>query len=245
MKCETTREQLTAYLDGELEGDRGSALRGHLRTCEACRKIAGEEAALRDGLRMLPPVDPPASLWAGVQARLATAEMADADKPAWRRTLGRWGHQIIRPRYGALALGVAAAATILIWRSNQHALDPAPVAVDPGAVIAPVPRVVTPAPAPASSDVDVTADLANEAAATSQDYAAAAAELMRAAHDARGQWSDDARQTFDARVVELRHKIETADEGQKRHKAYRALIRYLQRAAVRDEVAMTDVQGAP
>src|SRR5438067_6919520 len=79
MTCNDMRAKLTAYLDGELEDDRGSAVRGHLRGCQACRDAARDEAALRDGLRALPPVDPPASLWAGVQARLARAEVADAE----------------------------------------------------------------------------------------------------------------------------------------------------------------------
>ena len=90
MKCETVREQLTSYLDGEIDDDRGSAIRGHLRGCDACRGAASDEALLRDGLRQLPPVDPPASLWAGVQRQLAAAEVADADKPRWRRTVARW-----------------------------------------------------------------------------------------------------------------------------------------------------------
>ena len=54
MTCDDVRPQLTPYLDGELEDDRGSAVRGHLRGCEACRTAADEEAALRDGLRALP-----------------------------------------------------------------------------------------------------------------------------------------------------------------------------------------------
>ena len=88
--CGQFRSQLTSYLEGELEGDRGSAVRGHLRTCEACRAVAGDEAVLRDGLRALQPIDPPASLWAGVQARLAADEVAESKKPAWRRALARW-----------------------------------------------------------------------------------------------------------------------------------------------------------
>ena len=35
MKCESVRVKLTAYLDGELEDERGSAVRGHLRGCDA------------------------------------------------------------------------------------------------------------------------------------------------------------------------------------------------------------------
>ena len=44
MTCERVRAQLTSYLDGELDGDAGTVVRGHLRTCEACRAIAADEA---------------------------------------------------------------------------------------------------------------------------------------------------------------------------------------------------------
>src|ERR1700761_6631315 len=88
--CDTIQPRLTAYLDGELADEDGSEVRGHLRECAACRQIARDEAALRDGLRQLAPVDPPASLWAGVQAQLAAAEVADAHTPWWRRAWRRW-----------------------------------------------------------------------------------------------------------------------------------------------------------
>jgi anti-sigma factor RsiW len=74
--CEQTRRRLTAYLDGDLDADGGTLVRVHLRGCAACRQVASDEAALRDELRALPSVDPPASLWAGVQAQLAAAEEA-------------------------------------------------------------------------------------------------------------------------------------------------------------------------
>ena len=256
MRCEHARDQLTSYLDGELDGDRGSALRGHLRGCEPCRVVARDEAALRDGLRALPPLDPPVSLWAGVQARLATAEMADAQKPTWRRTLGRWAAQAIRPRYGALGLGVAAAIAILAWRFHHQPNDPAAIthlaqasgprspAFAGSLHLGPANVLPVPAPVPGGiTDLDVTADLASDAARSSQDYVAATAELLHDAEEARLQWPDDRKVAFDAHIVDLRHTIDTADEGSQRHKAYRALIRYLERAAILDEVAMTDMGG--
>src|SRR4029079_8859436 len=88
--CKTIQPRLTAYLDGELAADHGSLVRGHLRECSACREIARDEASLRDSLRTLAPIDPPASLWAGVQAKLAAAEVADAHTPAWRRLVARF-----------------------------------------------------------------------------------------------------------------------------------------------------------
>ena len=118
MSCENVRPQLTAYLDGELEGDRGTAVRGHLRTCEGCRQMATDEAALRDGLRALPPLDPPASLWAGVQAQLAAEEVAESKRPSWRRALSRWAP--FAPRVGMVMGALAAATILLVWRSHRH-----------------------------------------------------------------------------------------------------------------------------
>jgi hypothetical protein len=241
VKCDDVRAKLTAYLDGELEGDRGSAVRGHLRGCQACREVAGDEAALRDGLRELPPVDPPASLWAGVQARLAEAEVADAERPAWRRALARplaWlaPHQLA---LGAVAL--AALVGLVVWKSRhgdvvakappppaaQHAEQPAPPAPPPPA-------------AAQQEEPDVTAELAAAPKRATQSYADSAAELLRLAGDARASWSDDRKQVFDARIAELRAQIDRAAEGRPRQQAYRSLIRYLQSAAIRDEVAAND-----
>jgi len=146
VKCQHAREQLTAYLDGELEGDRGSAVRGHLRECEECRQVAENEAALRDGLRALPPVDPPASLWSGVQARLAQEEVADARRPAWRRALARpllW----LRPQPLSLAgAAIATVVVLVVWKTRHEeppAVAPSPVAHEQ-VIIAP--SVATPPP---------------------------------------------------------------------------------------------------
>ncbi len=102
--CEHVRPQLTGYLDGDVDAETGAVVRGHLRECGACRDIAQAEAALRDGLRALPTVDPPSSMWNAVRARLAEAEVADAHRPAWRRAVARWTQSLssswlARPRH--------------------------------------------------------------------------------------------------------------------------------------------------
>jgi hypothetical protein len=238
MKCPEIRAQLTPYLDGELEGDRTSVVRGHLRTCAECRAAASDEAALRDGLRALPSLDPPASLWAGVQARLAAAEMADAERPAWRRALARWMPRA--PQLSLLAFAGAAAVFVLVWhaRHGEIARAPEPTA---GAPVAPAVSVRP--PAPAVDTTDVTAELAAAPARETQDYAAAADELLQLAREARERWSEDRKQAFDARVADLHKQIDSAAEGHPRQRAYRALIRYLQHAAVRDEVTLADIGG--
>jgi predicted anti-sigma-YlaC factor YlaD len=149
MTCETIQSRLTAYLDGELTDDHGSVVRGHLRECAACRQIARDEAALRDGLRLLAPVDPPASLWAGVQAQLAAAEVADARKPPWRRAASRWAPWArwarwmpATPQLAAGGLVAAAAIGLLYWRA--HRLDEP----QPGQILVATPPKPVPAPAP-------------------------------------------------------------------------------------------------
>lgn len=248
MTCDQLRTQLTAYLDGELADERGSAVRGHLRGCEACRQVATDEAALRDGLRALPPLDPPASLWAGVQARLAAEEVADAERPAWRRALARW-----MPKAPQLALGsalVAAAVVLLVIRA-QRADEAAPVKtvqppmrIDP-VVVAPD-RGNPPPPTPLADDTrDVSDVLAAAPAQLSEDHAAVVRELLPVAKDARARWTEEQRQEFDTRLAELERDVAGAKTERARHKHYRALIRYLQRAAIRDEVALASTGGAP
>ena len=238
MTCDKARAQLTAYLEGELSGDRGSALRGHLRSCEACRQAASDEAALRDGLRSLPPVDPPASLWAGVQARLAAAEVADAERPAWRRLLSRW-----TPRAPQLAFGgvfvVAAIALVVVRMQRPHemvAVAPTPrptiqqTKIEPSRVERAVPN-----------KSDVTAELAAAPARLTEDYAQAAHEVEELAKQARPRWAADQVQQFDTQLAALHRDVDRAQDDRGRQRAYRAMIRYLQRAAVRDDVALAGV----
>ncbi|HSN27473.1 MAG TPA: anti-sigma factor [Kofleriaceae bacterium] len=234
MNCDNVREQLTAYLDGELEGDRGTAVRGHLRTCDACRAMSADEAALRDGLRSLPPVDPPASLWASVQAQLAKEEVVESQRPAWKRAVSRW--LPMAPRFALGMTAVAAAAVLLlVWRSHHHprAHEELPVAVT-------VPHETAPVAPPAAPDatMDVTAEIAAAPAKTSDDLAQAAKGLLADARTESARWTEDQKRTFEAEVGELQAAVDGAAEGRARHKAYRAMIRYLQGAAIRDEVAL-------
>jgi len=249
--CDKIRSRLTAYLDGELADDHGSVVRGHLRECAGCRQVAREEAALRDGLHLLPPVDPPASLWAGVQARLAAEEVADARTPRWRRAAARWARWA-RARWTpsmpqlAVASAVAAAAIALLTVRSHRADEAAgpPVALqvrpelrDPPALrTAPAP---SPAPDPAAlqapSPDDVTADLAADSTRTTESYDRVVGELMTLAEAARERWSDDDRTAFDSRVAGLRSAIAHAGLPRAVQRAQGSLIRYLQHAIIRDD----------
>jgi hypothetical protein len=239
--CKTIQPRLTAYLDGELTDERGSVVRGHLRECADCRQLATDEAALRDGLRALPPLDPPSSLWAGVQARLAAAEVADARKPRWRHAIMRWMPTL--PRFAAGSLVAATAVLVLVWRARSA--DELPVAdasTEPGIAVMPVARTEPQHdPAQQVSGLpadDVTADLLAEPTRTTASYDLVIEELMKLASEARSGWDDPRIATFDARVVALRADIAAAAQGRPRQRFQRALIRYLQGAVVRDDIVL-------
>lgn len=252
MTCDDVRPQLTAYLDGDQDPDRGTVIRGHLRTCDACRKVAEQEAVLRDGLRDLPTVDPPAGMWTNIQAQLAAAEVAESKRPAWKRAVARWTPML--PRFamgGALA---AAAIGILWWRSHEPVeKPPAKVTI----VDAPSPKIEAAAPSAIASSqtsgcnlegpahADVTADLAGEAARVTACYAQTANELLALANEARGTWSDAQRSSFDAEVTALKQAVDTAEAGRPQQRAWRAMNRYLQHRLTRDEIALASTGGAP
>ena len=254
MTCSDTRRRLTAYLDGELDADGGTLVRVHLRGCAACRQVASDEAALRDGLRALPSLDPPPSLWAGVQARLAAAEEAEARRPRWRRALARWAPSVPRLATGGL---LAAAAVTAVWWRTHRAEAPAPssgggtgVVVDQGSTeIRPGhagPAATTPPPpCHVPEAADVTADLALDDARRSGCYAAAAEELLLRAGEIRAQWTDEQRAAFDAGVASLRKAVAAEEEGRPRHRAWRSMVRYLETALARDEVVALASGGMP
>lgn len=246
MTCDRIRAQLTPYLDGELEGDRGTLVRGHLRGCEACRQVAADEAALRDGLRAMPSLDPPSTMWAGVQARLAASEDAESRRPAWRRLVSRWAANVPSlPRLVTGGLVVAVAVTVIWWKArpaDELAETRSPVVIDvrppkfgPDGLTPVTPA--TPA-APVLAADDVSADLAAESARTLASYASVVDELLVLATDARTAWSEDRRAAFDERVTTLRDAMARAEDGRPRQRAARSLIRYLEGAVIRDDISL-------
>lgn len=247
MTCDDVRPRLTAYLDGDLDPDRGTVVRGHLRTCEACRKASEQEAVLRDGLRDLPTVDPSSGMWSNIQAQLAAAEVAESKRPAWKRALARWTPML--PRFAMGGVLAAAAIGVLWWRT-QEPTEPKPTKVT--IVDARSPEIQSHAPiaiAPAAKppgcnlegapDADVTADLAAEAARVTACYAQTANELLALANEARGTWTDEQRASFDTQVAALEEAVDAAAaDDRARQRAYRAMNRYVQNRLTRDEIAL-------
>ena len=230
MSCDKIRQHLTTYLDGEVDTDLGSVIRGHLRGCDACRGLANDEATLRDGLRALPTVDPPSSLWSGVQARLAQEEVADAKRPAWRRAVSRWMPALTPMRFAAGGF-VMAAAIALVWWKAQPADEPAPIAqIEPA-----MPGRIGVGPttqAPTTAADDVTKDIAKDAGRKLAQWQAGAEDLIETAKTKT--WSVEVRATFDAKVARIRAAVAAASDGHAREKIWREATRELSISLSRD-----------
>ncbi len=108
----------------------------------------------------------------------------------------------------------------------------------------PAPDVALAPPMPG----DVTAELASDRSDRTAIEQRVVDRLVDKAKDARENWPDDHKQVFDAKLAAFKTELAAAPEGRGRDKVYRAMTRYLQNAAIRDEVSATslaDTKGAP
>lgn len=260
LTCERVRGRLSAYVDGDLDEASRSALRGHLHTCEACRREAVAFGAMRDELAALPAPTPPTAMWAAIERRMAQAEVDDSQR-GWaaraRRRLGGW-LRAVRPSAAMAIGGVAAAAVVgaLVLRDRGEAGQPPharaaasmPAAV--GAAVAPgasaaqgtTPVVDDALAAPASRPGpallrDVVDELDATVAIADARYASAVAELAGELRAERAAWSPARRTAFDAEVAAERAAVEAAATGRPREKAWRQLMATMQRALAAPQIA--------
>jgi anti-sigma factor RsiW len=116
-------EQLSAYLDGELEGAELAAAESHLAVCAECRadlegltRVAKRAASLDDR-------PPEHDLWSGIQSRIATPGTGDVVPLASRRRVA-----FTMPQLAAAAvvlMAVSAGVGFLAQRPVQQAAQPA------------------------------------------------------------------------------------------------------------------------
>ena len=251
MRCQHVRRFVSAYIDGELDDVRSSALRGHVRECQACAALLEDFASMCDASASLDPMDPPAALWTGIGARLAEEEIGDAHHtPAWM-----WwqnARRLVRVHALSGAVVATAIALLVVWATRgSSGTDDGPAAAEDLAIPANV-RVADEAPeqpavgTPASFLDQRTAELRE----TDESYRMVIEELRGFASIEREIWTVEIREAFDTRVLAF-------DEAVKRHRqrlgvgganpapaayddlfaVYQAQIELLQRAVVGDLVA--------
>ena len=152
--CEREREQIGAFLDGELEAGERAALEAHLPTCAGCRQALEDQQRLARAFAALPAVVPPPDFEARFWARIARGE--DSPQGLLAR-LRRW----LSPG-GALALAATAAALLLLFLNLPGPyVGVGTITVDPQAAsqTEPAPALAARAPNPVDTDVRIMTDV--------------------------------------------------------------------------------------
>lgn len=117
MKCEEAEELITAFVDNELSRPDRSTLETHLATCATCRRILGQEQALKEAVHA-------AGLSTGVPASLREKILSDlAASPQKSTPLRRWNlwppPLLLRPAF-VLALALILALPILYLLNQRN-----------------------------------------------------------------------------------------------------------------------------
>ncbi len=195
MNCRDVERWSTAYVNGELDDRRASALRGHLRLCDRCRALIEDESQLLAAAEDLAPVDPPSELWSSIEQRIADAEIADAERS---RVWLWWA--ALRERALPVAVGAVAVAVVVVWLWRRPGA-PAPQTATTE------PTAVTPPSAPDQQPAQLSFDAARraEAARAEERYAKALADLRQMAADERGTMSA-------AETAELDEQMKTLEQ---------------------------------
>lgn len=218
MRCGDVPDLASAFIDGELDDARASALRGHLRQCPACMTAVRELGAIRDAAAHLDTLEPPPALWSAVQSRLAEAEIADAGRSRlwlhWQALRQTW-----RPRLLPLAVAMAGTAAVVLWLGRLSP-QPTPLASPAQALVtggpaampeaipgarpeARIDRAVEVAPAVAPANETFWASRGRELDQADARYQGALAELRSLIENERPRWPADAAARLDARLAAL------------------------------------------
>ena len=113
MNCEECREQLHAYVDGEMTDDVRTFIDGHLEGCLPCFERAELEGALRKALRDRAGASVPDGLEDRLRAALAQAAAAPEPRTA-RPSRWAWAAAAV----ALLALGAALGAAVAAWKPS-------------------------------------------------------------------------------------------------------------------------------
>jgi hypothetical protein len=250
MRCQHVRKYLSSYIDGELDDVRSSAVRGHVRVCDGCAELLEDFASMTEAAATVDPIQPPAQLWSNIQSRLAEEEIGDAQhSPLW--LWWKNARRLIRTHALSGAVVATAIALLVVWATRGSGTADEPAVAD-DSVESPSPAdTVEPAPTPVAVDPATFLDSRTaELRDTDETYRMVIEELRGMVEEERPTWTAEARDAFDARLIDFddaikRHRqrlgVGTAQPAPSAYDAlfavYQAQIELLQRAAVGDLVA--------
>lgn len=255
-RCADIERLVTAYVDGDLDDQRSSAVRGHLRTCAACAERAGDEARVRELAADLELVEPPRDLWSAIDARLAEAEIGDSRRSSASLAVRRWVESTRRNLW-PIGLGAAAAAVLLVlWLPGAGERDaPSRASAPDSAAPAAVARSGAP-PAGCAAARTHEEQVLCQMHESDGRYLAAIDDLGGAVAEERAAWTADEVARFDGALARIDRAVEiervrlagSVGAGgpaarDPLHAIYRKKIALLTSAVVSGDIALAEAGG--
>ena len=122
MNCEECQENLSVYLDGELDETLSMAVRTHLTLCMECAKLCEDFAVILDTCQTEPPSEiiPPNShaLW----CRISNSIEGDVKPPAAEPPSSGWRFSFLQ--VGSAVLGIALISSLLTVVGIRNYFEP-------------------------------------------------------------------------------------------------------------------------
>ncbi len=226
--CRQIRPLLDELADGTLDDARSRAVRAHLRGCTGCAHDLREIETLTRAAADLRAVDPPASQWDVITARLDRLEAQTPAPPRVWWLWHAWRRQLLA---GAGALAVCGAAAVFMTVRDRQPLE----------------QTVAALPRPALSADEIYEAALREVARAENDYTGAIRDLREIVAVERGRWSPEIARAFDenlaaidaivARQADLARRTPGDPElADALHATYRRQIDFLQEAVVRGQL---------
>jgi hypothetical protein len=139
------RDQLGAFAEGTLEGERRTEMARHLESCAECREEVRWTRELRERARELPLEAVPApDQWSRIEARIRAssrppaAEVVSIEAARRRKPRPVWGRNLVLAAAAVVLVALSSAITLTLARSGVDPTGPpVPVAGEPRAPGAP------------------------------------------------------------------------------------------------------------
>lgn len=192
MHCKEAQRKSSAYLDGELGDEQSSAVRGHLRQCQTCEHLFEEESAFIELASSLEPLEPTDHVWEQISKRIAEEEIADSDRPSWRRWLT--DRRLLLGGFGVAVCATAAVALVVSGDATSSQTLASGTGEDAGSLTASAsvdPQTVAQETTQALSDAD-------------RNYQETIAELREMLEEDRASWSAEVALAVDAKLAHFR-----------------------------------------
>ena len=130
--CPDIQEDVSLWVDGELDPSQADKLEKHLGSCAGCAALYEDLKSIRVGVESLEPIEPPARVWTSLRSQLLANGLVHSKpkEPLWARILPK-SFPVLKPAWSSaiLALFLVVSSLVIYDLTNRSPVGPDPIAV--------------------------------------------------------------------------------------------------------------------